>query len=61
LNSDEYRRAEAQLEEALAIFVEREAQFATLVGDVRNNIAKVRADIAALREQREKQGLDLKR
>jgi hypothetical protein len=54
LNQDEYRLAEARLDEALAIFAEREAQFSDLVRTVRDNVAKVRADVAVLRVQRAK-------
>jgi hypothetical protein len=54
LNSDEYRRAEARLEEALAIFVERQAQFSTLVDSVQENLTRIRADVAHMRAEREK-------
>jgi hypothetical protein len=54
LNQDEYRRAEARLDEALAIFAEREAQFSTIVNMVRDNLAKVRCDVATLRIEQAK-------
>lgn len=51
MNAAEYLRAEARLEEALAIFAEREAQFSALILRVRENVSKVRRDVAALRAQ----------
>jgi len=36
----------------MAIFAEREAQFSVLITAVRDNIARVRGDIAQLRTQR---------
>jgi hypothetical protein len=52
MNEAEYRRAEARLEEALAIFAEKEAQFSALIARVGQNVSKVRRDVAALRTQR---------
>jgi len=52
MNDEEYRRAEARLEEALAIFAEREAQFSNVLLTLRDNVAKVRADVAAMRARR---------
>jgi hypothetical protein len=54
LNQEEYRRTEARLDEALAIFAERQEQFSALIDQVRENLAKVRADVAKLRAQAEK-------
>jgi predicted nucleic acid-binding Zn-ribbon protein len=54
LNQEEYRRTEARLDEALAIFAEREAQFSTLINQVRDNLVKVRADVATLRAEHAK-------
>jgi hypothetical protein len=52
MNEAEYRRAEARLEEALAIFGEKEAQFSELIRRVGANVSKVRRDVAALRTRR---------
>jgi hypothetical protein len=51
LNQEEYRRTEAFLDEALAIFAEKEAQFSTLINQVRDSLARVRADVAGLRAE----------
>jgi predicted aminopeptidase len=51
VDDDDYCRAANRLDEALAIFAEREAQFSTLVLNVRDSLEKVRADIVKLRAQ----------
>jgi hypothetical protein len=54
LNQEEYRRAEARLDEALAIFAEREAQFSTLINTIRDNLVRVRSDVVTLRTEQAK-------
>jgi hypothetical protein len=54
LNQEEYRRAEARLDEALAIFAEREAQFSTLINTIRDNLGRVRSDVVTLRTEQAK-------
>jgi hypothetical protein len=51
MDESEYRNVEARLDEALAIFAEREQQFSALILQVRDNVARVRGEVAALRSQ----------
>jgi hypothetical protein len=56
LTQEQYRRVEALLDEALALFAQPEARFSIVVGQIQHNITRVRAEVANLREQESKVG-----